>query len=81
MQRILPWSCSWLTPLACASSGVSSGSCSVWPITIIYIWDSNIIAMHVVQRVIRCIIMHNLSMLTLTSYFKFTPIIFSIIAI
>jgi hypothetical protein len=81
MQRGLSWSCSWLIPLACASSGVSSGPCSVWPIAIICIWDSNIITMHGVQRVVRCIIMHNLSMLTLTSYFKFTPTIFSILAI
>jgi hypothetical protein len=70
MQRSLPWSYLWLTPSACAGSSVSLGLCSAWPITIIYVWDRNIIAMHGVQRVVRCIIMHNLSMLTLTSYYN-----------
>jgi hypothetical protein len=46
MHRGLPWSCSGLTPSTGAGSGVFSGPCSVWPITIMHVCDTNINVMH-----------------------------------
>jgi hypothetical protein len=73
MQRGLPWSSSGLTPSTCAGSGVSTGPCSAWPIANMHIWDTNINAMHGVQRVICYMIMHNLLILTLTSHLLIYP--------
>jgi hypothetical protein len=38
----------------------SSSPCSSWPITIMHVWATNINAMSGVQRVVGCMIMHNL---------------------
>jgi hypothetical protein len=73
MHRGLPWSCSGLTPLACAGFGVSSGPGSAWPIAIMDVRDTNINAMHGVERVVCCMIMHNLPILTLTSHLLIYP--------
>jgi hypothetical protein len=46
MHRSLPWSCSGLTRSTCASSGVSSGPCSAWPIANMHRWGAKSDMMH-----------------------------------
>jgi hypothetical protein len=81
MQQGLPWSCSWLPTSTGAGSGGSSSPCSSWPIAVMHVLATNINAMRGVQRVVRCMIMHYLHMLTLTSHLLIAPSIFSIFVI
>jgi hypothetical protein len=60
MHRGLPWSCLVLTPSTCAGSGGSLGPGSAGSIANMQVLDTNINAMHRVQRVIYFIITHNL---------------------
>jgi hypothetical protein len=65
--------CPWLPASTGAGFGGSSSPCFSWPIAIRHIWATNISAMHGVQRVVRCMIMHNLPLLILTSHLLIYP--------